>query len=573
MSDIKVKTPWTEFVGDVPLHLEYFDGTMYEAVEKAAKEFPHKIALDFMGRSITYSKMLENIEKCAKSLKTLGVREGDCVTIALPNCPQGIYMFYAVNLIGAIANMIHPLAAEKEIEFYVNESHSTVAVTLDQFYGKFEQVRSNTNLENIIIASVKDELSEPVKAGYMITEGYKIQPIPYDAPVVMWKKFLKLGRFCSYNYKVKRTADDNAVILYSGGTTGVTKGVLLSNKNFNSAAEQIIASNSMFRPGDKMLAALPLFHGFGLGVCVHSMLTHGGRCVLVPRFTASTYAKLITQYKCNYIAGVPTLFDAIVNLPSMKRANLSSLKGVFSGGDNLSVELKKKIDRFLEDHGCAVHVREGYGAAECVTACCLTPPHMHKEGSIGVPFPDTYFKIVKPGTDEELSYGETGEILISGPSVMNGYLNHPDETEKALRTHDDGLTWLYTGDLGMMDEDGFIFFKGRAKRMIISSGYNIYPAQIENILDGHDYVQRSCVIGVPDEHKMQKIKAFVVLNAGITANQQAKDELLAYCRKRIAKYSMPYDIEFRDELPLTGIGKVAYRELENEEASKANDSL
>lgn len=568
MGNREVKTPWAEFVGDVPMHLDYFEGSMYEAVERAASLFPHQVAMDFMGKSTSYSKMLSNIEKCAKSLKTLGVREGDRVTIALPNCPQAIYMFYAVNVIGAIANMIHPLSAEKEIEFYLNEAGSTVAITLDQFYGKFERIRENTKLVDIIIASVKDEVSEPIKAGYMITEGFKIEPIPYDAPVIRWKDFMKLGRFCSYNYKVKRGADDPAVILYSGGTTGMTKGVILTNKNFNAAGQQIIAANSMFRPGDRMLAALPIFHGFGLGVCIHSMLMHGGRCVLVPRFTAETYAKLITVYRCNYIAGVPTLFDAITQIPLMKRANLSSLKGVFSGGDSLSIELKKKIDRFLEDHHSAVHVREGYGAAECVTACCLTPPHMHKEGSIGVPFPDTYFKIVKPGTDEELPYGETGEILISGPSIMTGYLNHPEETADALRVHDDGLKWLYTGDLGMMDDDGFIYFKGRAKRMIVSSGYNIYPAQLENIIESNDMVQRSCIIGVPDAHKMQKIKAFVVLKPGIVPNQQAKDELISFCRKHIAKYSMPYDIEFREELPLTGIGKVAYRELEAEELEK-----
>ena len=313
---------------------------------------------------------------------------------------------------------------------------------------------------------------------------------------------------------------------------------------------------------------MPLFHGFGLGVCIHSMLSQGGRCVLVPRFTAQSYSKLITKYRCNFIAGVPTLYEALLRLPNMDKADLSCLKGVFSGGDSLSVELKKKFDKFLYDHHATVQVREGYGTTETVTACCLTPTHMFKEGSIGLPFPDTYIKIVKPGTDEELPYGEEGEILLAGPTVMKEYIKHPEETANTLRKHADGLTWVYTGDLGVMDNEGFIYFKGRSKRMIITSGYNVYPAQLENILDACDQVQMSCVIGVPDSYKMQRVKAFVMLKPGVPADDATRQELLDYCRKHVAKYAMPKEIEFRDELPKTLVGKVAYRQLEEEELQK-----
>ena len=565
----EVKTPWKDYLGGVPMHLNYFDGSMFDAVENIAKRYPNNIAFDFMGKSTTYKKMVQEIDRCARSLKTIGIRPGDKVTIAMPNCPQAIYMFYAVNLVGGIANMIHPLSAEKEIEFYLNESQSVTAITLDQFYDKFERVRQSTGIVNIIIASVKDALSKPIRAGYMLTEGRKIQKIPEDAPVIRWKEFMELSKCCFYgNYRVKRTAEDPAVILYSGGTTGISKGIVLTNGNFNALGQQIVATNPMFRPGDRMLSAMPLFHGFGLGVCIHSMLSQGGRCILIPRFTAQSYAKQIVKYKCNFIAGVPTLYEALLRLPSMAGANLSSLKGVFSGGDSLSIELKKKFDKFLYDHHAVIQVREGYGTTETVTACCLTPPHMYKAGSIGVPFPDTYIKIVEPDTDRELPYGEEGEILLSGPTVMKEYMNHPEETAKTLRTHDDGMTWVYTGDLGTMDEQGFIYFRGRAKRMIISSGYNIYPGQLENIIDANDKVQMSCVIGVPDPYKMQKVKAFVMLKDGIAPTQAVKDELMAYCRKHIAKYAMPYDIEFRSELPKTLVGKVAYRQLEEEELSK-----
>lgn len=563
-----IRTPWEPFMGDIPMHLDYFDGSMYDAVSAIADKYPNAIAFDFMGKHTTYKVLMNRIERTAMALRTIGVRENDRVTIALPNCPQAIYMLYAINLIGAVANMIHPLSAEKEIEFYLNESNSVTAITLDQFYHKFESIRGNTKVVNIIIASIKDELYKPVRYGYMLTEGRKIKKIPSDAPVIRWLDFMLMSRHCFYNYKVKRKSDDPAVILYSGGTTGTNKGIVLSNRNFNALGQQVVAANPMFRPGDKMLAAMPIFHGFGLGVCVHTMLSQGGRCILIPRFNPKSYAKKMVKYRCNFVAGVPTLFEALLRLPSMEKADLSCLKGVFSGGDSLSVELKKKLDKFLYDHNAVIQIREGYGTTETVTACCLTPPKMFKEGSIGIPFPDTYIKIVKPGTDEELPYGEEGEILLAGPTVMQEYANHPDETAATLRTHADGLTWVYTGDLGIMDSDGFIYFKGRAKRMIISSGYNIYPAALENILDAHEMVQMSCIIGIPDPYKIQKVKAFVKLAADVPANEVTKKTLMDYCRKNIAKYSMPYDIEFRDELPKTLVGKVAYRVLENEELEK-----
>ncbi|MBE6957870.1 MAG: long-chain fatty acid--CoA ligase [Ruminococcaceae bacterium] len=564
---ITAKTPWKDYLGEVPMHLDYFEGSMFEAVQAIAKKHPKNIAFDFMGKSTGYPELVAQIETCAKALKTLGIREGDKVTVAMPNCPQAIYMFYAINRVGAIANMIHPLSAEKEIEFYLNDSESVAAITLDQFYGKFAAIRENTGIRNLIITSIADALSPVMKVGYALTQGRKIAPIPKDAPVIMWKDFLSLS-FCGHNYAVKRTGNDPAVILYSGGTTGTSKGIVLTNLNFNALGQQVIAANQMFRPGDKMLAAMPIFHGFGLGVCIHTMLSQGGRCILVPRFTPKTYAKDLVKHRCNFIAGVPTLYEALLRLQDMDGADLSCLKGVFSGGDSLSVELKKKLDKFLYDHKAVIQVREGYGTTETVTACCLTPSHMFKEGSIGLPFPDTYIKIVEPGTDKEVPYGQEGEILLAGPTVMQEYMHHPEETAETLRLHKDGLTWVYTGDLGIMDDQGFVYFKGRAKRMIITSGYNVYPAQLENILDAHEFVQMSCVIGIPDPYKIQKVKAIVKLAAGVEESEATKQAILDHCRKHIAKYAMPYDIAFRDDMPKTLVGKVAYRVLEEEELAK-----
>ncbi len=569
MENIKVNTPWLDNYGDVPKTLEknYFKGTIFEAIKTTACNYPNYVALDFMGKKTYYGKLLMQITDCAKALLALGIKKGDRVTVALPNCPQAVIMFYAINAVGAVANMIHPLSSENEIKFFINKSKSVLAITLDQFYGKFSSVRADTTLKHLIVTSIKDALSPITKIGYMLTLGKKVAPLPKNAPIILWNDFLSSGKAINFT-PIHQGANDVAVILYSGGTTGTTKGILLSSYNFNALSTQIIATNPMFKTGDTMLAVMPMFHGFGLGVSIHSMLTNGGRCILVPRFTAKSYAKLIKKYRCNFIAGVPTLFEALTRQESMKNADLSCLKGVFSGGDSLSVELKRKFDKFLKEHKATIQIREGYGTTECVTASCLTPTHLAKEGSIGQPFPDMYYKIVEVGTENELPYGKEGEICISGPTVMLGYMDNDEETKQTLKVHADGLTWVHTGDLGTMDEDGFVYFKQRIKRMIVTSGYNVYPSQLENIIDAHELVQMSCVIGVSDPLKMQKIKAFVMLKDGIEPCDEYKSLLFEYCKKNIAKYAMPYDIEFRSSLPKTLVGKVNYRILEEEELNK-----
>lgn len=566
---INTKAPWLNFYGSVAHTLEYPKTTMFEEVEAISKKYPDYIAYDFMGKKTTYKQAVEDIKACAKALKAMGIKEDERVTICMPNSPQAISMFYAINMIGAISNMIHPLSSEGEIKFYLEDSKSAAVITLDQFYGKFMEVAKMTKVNNLIITSIKDALSPVMKVGYALTEGRKIPKIPADTKAVMWKDFLENGRKISEEEcRVKREYTQASAILYSGGTTGTTKGILLSNRNFNALGKQIVATNPTFAPGDKMLAIMPIFHGFGLGVSIHSMLVNGGRCILVPRFTPKTYAELLKKHKPNFIAGVPTLYEALLRVEGADKLDLSSLKGVYSGGDSLSVELKKRFDAFLKAHGSKVEVREGYGTTECVTASCLTPYDMSREGSIGIPFPDTFYVIVKPGTEEEIPYGEEGEICLTGPTLMLEYVNHPEETAQTLRKHADGRTYLHTGDLGYMDEDGFIYFKQRIKRMIVTNGYNVYPSQMENLLDGHEYVQMSCVIGVPDPLKMQKIKAFIMLKEGVEASDEVKKELFDYCRKNVAKYAMPYDIEFRDQLPKTLVGKVAYRQLEEEELNK-----
>ena len=559
------KTPWVSHYGDVPFHLEYPKDSMSGVVLATAEKYPTLPALSYMGRIIPYSLLEKNIKITAKAFASIGIKEGDTVTVCLPNVPQAIYCLYALNHIGAIASMIHPLSAESEIEFYLRTAGSKCAITLDQFYPKFEEVMKKYPLEKLIIASAGSELGTVKKVAFSLMNLGKTPKLPKNDTVIKWNEFFALGKkFKGDEPKVEKCDKDVAVILFSGGTTGTTKGIMLSNLNFNALALQTAAMSHYDIHAMKMLAAMPVFHGFGLGVCIHTMMVAGGLSILVPRFNVKAYANLIKTEKPNFIAGVPTLFEAITRNPYLDGVSLDFLRGVFSGGDSLSVELKKKFDKFLDDHGSPVHVREGYGTTECVTASCLTPYCEEREASIGLPYPDTYYQICAVGTCDEVPYGEDGEICLCGPSVMVGYMNNEAETANTLRAHADGNVWLHTGDLGKMDEDGFIYFKQRIKRMIITSGYNVYPSQIENILDAHPKVQMSCVIGVKDPYKMQKVKAFIVLRDGIKPSEDIRQELHEYCKKNVAKYALPYQIEFREELPKTLVGKVAYTVLEKE---------
>lgn len=563
------KTPWISHYGDVPFHLEYPKDSMSGVVLATAEKYPSLPALSYMGRIIPYSLLEKNIKITAKAFASIGIKEGDKVTVCLPNIPQAIYCLYALNHIGAIASMIHPLSAESEIEFYLRTAGSKCAITLDQFYPKFEEVMKKYPLEKLIIASAGSELGTVKKVAFSLMNLGKTPKLPKNDTVMKWNEFFALGKkFKGDEPKVKKCDNDVAVILFSGGTTGTTKGIMLSNLNFNALALQTAAMSHYDIHAMKMLAAMPVFHGFGLGVCIHTMMVAGGLSILVPRFNVKAYANLIKTEKPNFIAGVPTLFEAITRNPYLDGVSLDFLRGVFSGGDSLSVELKKKFDKFLDEHGSPVHVREGYGTTECVTASCLTTYCEEREASIGLPYPDTYYQICAVGTCEEVPCGEEGEICLCGPSVMVGYMNNEVETANTLRTHADGNVWLHTGDLGKMDEDGFVYFKQRIKRMIITSGYNVYPSQIENILDAHPKVQMSCVIGVKDPYKMQKVKAFIVLRDGIKPSEDIRQELHEYCKKNVAKYALPYQIEFREELPKTLVGKVAYTVLEKEAEEK-----
>ena len=485
----------------------------------------------------------------------------------MPNTPEAVISFYALNKIGAIASMIHPLSSEQEIKNYLINTNSVMMVMIDLCYEKVAGVIKETDVYKTILVSAGSSMSIPMKLGYIFTKSYKIKKPYFKGEYLHWKDFIAKGSNYHGKIEAECNKDTPAVILHSGGTTGTPKGIVLSNGNFNSEAEQIKMLFTKLEPNDKVLAIMPVFHAFGLGVSIHAVL-HIGACVdLIPQFDAKHFDKLLIQHEPSIIVGVPTLFEALLNTNN-KKLNLSKLKYVISGGDSLTESLGTKVNDFLLDHKADVQVMQGYGLSEASGAAILAHGDYNILGSIGIPFPGNSVKIVRPHTQDELPTGEVGEICISGPTIMMGYYNNEEETNDALQIHKDKKIWLHTGDMGYVREDGVIYYQSRLKRMIISSGYNVYPQQIETVIESHEAVMKCTVIGIPHKYKVQVAKAIIVLKSGYNDTSSIKKSIKELCEKNLSRFSLPYEYEFRESLPKTLIGKVDFKKLAEEEEEK-----
>ncbi len=561
--------PWLKYYEEegISSNIDYPDCSMVDMVMQSAEKWPDNTAYIYYGHKVSYKNFVRKIEKTARALKNYGVKEGDRVTICMPNTPEGITMVYAVNMVGAICNMVHPLSSEKELEYYIKVAESKYVLVIDAVFDKIYKLRDTAGLERIIVVRPSDGLGFLKKKLYNTLHIKKVRLPLNDNRVVLWEDFIANSYFYQGNYYEERGGEDLAVIMYSGGTTGAPKAVMLSNLNINAES---ICDGTMIRqvvPGATVLSILPLFHCFGLGVCIHTPLCRGMGCILIPAFSHKQFADIIRKNEPNFIVGVPTLFEALINT-KLKSDDLKSVTAVICGGDALNQTLRDKVNEFLSSHGSNAKIRVGYGLTEGSGAVCLSPENTFKDGIIGVPFPDMDFKITKNDTFKELKAGEEGEICISGPLVMMGYLGDDAETAQTIRLHDDGKLWLHTGDIGYLGDDGLIYFAQRLKRIIISSGYNIYPTHLESIINSHEAVLTSTVIGIDHHYKGQVPKAFIVLKPGYKPGKRIEREIRGLLERNVPIYALPAAYEFRDKLPTTKIGKVAFRELEKEEKSK-----
>ena len=547
--------------------------SMYEVLRLSQEFRPEGPAYSYLGVGADYTKFLEQVDHVSLCYRKLGVSHGDRVVICLPNCPQALISFYALNRLGAVSVMVHPLSSAPEIANFIEDCDAKVAITIGMFVENFPHITEDSTLRTLIVTSPVDPLPAAKAAlAKMLKKEVKVPKIEKGSGMVYWKDFLRADVSSLDGNFPKVLPDDPASILYTGGTTGINKGAVHSNRSFNtSAMGMTIASGLKETDGTRMLANLPMFHGFGLVTCFHIPVLMAVECVLMPTFSVEEICDIIRKERVNYIAGVPNLFEKIIENKSMQNADLSPIAGVFCGGDSIASEDKRRFDEFLKAHGSKTYMRVGYGSTEVLAAVTLTDRYEESTGSCGLPLPGFSIKVVKEGTTEELPRGEYGEVCIAGPSVMLGYLNNKDETAAVLKKHDDGNTWFHSGDAGYMDEEGHLYFVSRIKRLIVTSGYNVYPSQIETILNADERIKSSCVIGVPDKQRGEKVVAYIVLREGIARTDELLRTISENVEKNIVSYARPREYRIIDMMPKTKLYKIDYRQLEKDYQDSASE--
>ena len=558
--DMKLERAKYGYIEKMPKDIKYFEGGLYDVVYESSCKWPHNTALEYFDNQITYKDLIKKINKVAAALKAIGAKKGERITVCMPNTPEAIYMFYAINEIGAVANMIHPLSSEKEIEEFVNQAESKIMLCVDVSYPKVEAIIKNTKLEQLVVVSPTRSMDIMVRAIYKLTKGRK-NHIKKSQRVITWDQFLsKASKFVG-NPHARVNANDDAVIMYSGGTTGKPKGIILSNLNFNAqalGAKYLVPE--LFKPDYSFMAFLPNFHAFGLGCCIHMPLYFGARTFLIPQFNPKKFKKYITKYKVDILVGVPTVFEYLTKI-KFRSDGLKNVKYVVSGGDMISMSSKEVINDFLRNHGSKAIIENGYGLTEASGGFIFSPRSVAEEpDTIGYPIPDNEVIIMNLKTKKPAKLGQDGEILVRGLSVMKGYLGKPKETEQAF-IKIGNKKYLRTGDIGYADERGVIHFRSRLKRMIVSNGYNIYPANIEDITLKCKDVAACAVVGREDKLRGEKVVVFVVANPD-AREHSIRRELNSIYKKYLAKYEIPREIRFIDALPKTKLAKVDFKALE-----------
>ena len=556
--------PWLKYYDQKFIDQTVPDCSAFEYVCHQNKNHLPETAIDYYGRRITYADLIVNVKKTAAAFRAIGMKKGDIATVVSVMTPEVIYAFYAADMIGATLNLVDPRYSAEGIREYIEEVDSHLLICLNVAYERCHQAAKHTHVERVLVISPADSLPLHLAVGYKLTNPDKNR---YKSNVLHWKDFIAAGQNQSTNaepYDPQHTC----VVVHTGGTTGSPKGVMLTDKDFNSIAQQFGAYEKLFRRGQKLMNIMPPFIAYGYSCGVHLPLVLGLTVVIIPNLDPAKLGLLIWKHKPEHLFGVPAHYQQMAASPLLKNKDLSFIRNYAAGGDAITVGAEQTVDAFLKEHGAEFPLAKGYGMTEVSSAATAAAGTVNKIGSVGIPLVNTVVSVFEPGTENELPIGERGEICISGPAVMKGYYNKPNETAILLHRHADGKLWAHTGDIGYMDEDGFVFLNSRIKRLIIRhDGFKVFPSMIENVISRHPAVQQCSVVGCTDRDHVQGRLPFVYVVLEPEADKkkrQIQRELRQLCREELPEYVQPVGYKFISEMPFTPIGKVDYRKLEEE---------
>lgn len=554
--------PWLKYYDQ-----KFIDQTLpalsaFEYVCQRSKNHLNDTALDYYGRKFAYADLIVNVKKTAAALRGAGVKKGDIITVVSIMTPEIIALFYAADMMGATLNLVDPRYSVEGIREYIEEVDSHLLVCLNVVYERCRQAAKRTNVEKVIVLSPADSLPPVMAVGYKLTTPDKNK---YASNVIRWKQFIKGGEGQSTAAE-PYDPDHACVVVHTGGTTGSPKGVMLTDDCFNGIALQFQAYPKLFHRGQKLMNIMPPFIAYGFACGIHLPLVLGFTVVIIPNLDPDKLGSLVLKHKPEHMFGVPTHYQQLASDPKLRDKDLSFIINYAAGGDSLSRGAEQTVNDFLAAHGARYPIAKGYGMTEVSSAATVAAGLDNKPGSVGIPMVNTVVAAFEPGTDQELPIGQRGELCISGPCLMKGYYNKPEETAILLRRHPDGRVWAHTGDMGYLDEDGFVFLDSRIKRMIIRhDGFKVFPSMIENVVSRHPAVHQCSVVGCADKDHTQGRLPFVyiVLKAGITAKKkQVIRELERMCAEELPEYVQPVAYKFISSMPMTPVGKVDYRQLE-----------
>ena len=554
--------PWLKYYDQ-----KFIDQTLpalsaFEYVCQRSKNHLNDTALEYYGRKFTYADLIVNVKKTAAALRGAGVKKGDIITVVSIMTPEIIALFYAADMMGATLNLVDPRYSVEGIREYIEEVDSHLLVCLNVVYERCRQAAKRTNVEKVIVLSPADSLPPVMAVGYKLTTPDKNK---YASNVIRWKQFIKGGEGQSTAAE-PYDPDHACVVVHTGGTTGSPKGVMLTDDCFNGIALQFQAYPKLFHRGQKLMNVMPPFIAYGFACGIHLPLVLGFTVIIIPNLDPAKLGSLVLKHKPEHMFGVPTHYQQLAADPKLRDKDLSFIINYAAGGDSLSRGAEQTVNDFLAAHGARYPIAKGYGMTEVSSAATVAAGLDNKPGSVGIPMVNTVVAAFEPGTDQELPIGQRGELCISGPCLMKGYYNKPEETAILLRRHPDGRVWAHTGDMGYLDEDGFVYLDSRITRMIIRhDGFKVFPSMIENVVSRHPAVHQCSVVGCADKDHTQGRLPFVyiVLKADTTAKKkQVIRELERMCAEELPEYVQPVAYKFISSMPMTPVGKVDYRQLE-----------